>query len=55
MIVRNLLRTVELLVMLIPAVLMVATTRSQRLGDLFSGTMVVRSAVEVKQGEEEVR
>ncbi|NUN49997.1 MAG: RDD family protein [Candidatus Brocadiae bacterium] len=54
-IVRNLLRTVELLVMLIPAVLMVATTRSQRLGDLFSGTMVVRSAVEVKQGEEEVR
>lgn len=40
--VRNLIRAVELMFPLLPAVVMISTKRSQRLGDLVAGTMVAR-------------
>jgi uncharacterized RDD family membrane protein YckC len=50
---RNLVRALEMTVILLPAVLMISTKRTQRLGDLVSGTMVGKVVEEPKPEEEE--
>ncbi len=53
--VRNLIRAVELMFPLLPAVVMISTKRSQRLGDLVAGTMVARVEKEPQAEGEEAR
>ncbi|KAF0243042.1 MAG: RDD domain-containing [Planctomycetota bacterium] len=54
-VVRNMIRAVELMIPLLPAVVMISTKRSQRLGDLVAGTIVAKLEKEPQPEGEEAR
>lgn len=51
--VRNIVRGIELMFPIVPAIVMISTKRSQRLGDLVAGTMVTRLENEPQPEREE--
>lgn len=51
--VRNIIRGIELMFPILPAIMMISTKRSQRLGDLVAGTMVTRLENEPQPEREE--